>query len=86
MKIRIGFVSNSSSSSFIIKKWYISAYQADKIRNHSLSGLEYADTDAWSINEDEETISGRTFMDSFDMHNFLESIGINMDNVKWSEW
>ena len=34
MKIRNGFVSNSSSSSFIISKEYLSPHQIKQIRNH----------------------------------------------------
>lgn len=34
MKIRKGFVSNSSSSSFIIKKYYLSEYQINMIRDY----------------------------------------------------
>ena len=36
MKYRSGFVSNSSSSSFVLNKHYISAYQLDKLLNPKL--------------------------------------------------
>lgn len=35
MKIRTGFVSNSSSSSFVIGKSYLTTDQIDKIKNHN---------------------------------------------------
>jgi len=38
MKIRIGFVSNSSSSSFVVSKKHLSLDQINKIKKH----IEYA--------------------------------------------
>lgn len=40
MKTRIGFVSNSSSSSFIIQKKNLTKRQMDMIRNHYEEGYE----------------------------------------------
>ena len=82
MKIRIGFVSNSSSSSFIIRKDCISASQADKVRDHDGDG----DGEAWIITEDETRIAGHTFMDNFDMETFLERIGVEENHIEWGGW
>jgi len=86
MKIRSGFVSNSSSSSFVIEKKYLSGEQMDKIRNHSKVGKELGlpngDTDPWSIEETDDFIEGFTWMDNFNMEYFLEKIGIDLKNVK----
>lgn len=86
MKVRLGFVSNSSSSSFVIAKVFLTADQAYKIRNHSKfgkeMGMDYTE-DTWYIDEDEGTINGCTTMDNFDMATFLENIGVNMEKVHW---
>jgi hypothetical protein len=87
MKMRDGFVSNSSSSSFIISKYHLSKGQIDKIYNHAVIGrdLGIPHTDwAWSITETDENIKGSTVMDNFDMHRFLNEIGINGDLIEWS--
>ena len=51
--MRLGFVSNSSSSSFVIKLADITAAQLYLILNHSEAskemGIPYGDTDAWTI-------------------------------------
>ena len=87
MKKRIGFVSNSSSSSFMLKKEYASEHQLELIRNHSTKGadfgVEYSD-DCWTITENEYCIEGKTWMDNFDMDEFLTRIGIK-DGVEWSD-
>lgn len=88
MKIRTGFVSNSSSSSFVINKNYLSAEQIVLIKNHSEEGLKFDipwAEDAWFIEETENYIKGNTFMDNFDMRRFLERIGVDMDCVEWDE-
>jgi hypothetical protein len=82
---RQGFVSNSSSSSFLIPKYYLSQAQIDKILDHRNSGLDWADTDYWSIQERDDCIAGDTWMDNFDMGEFLQSINVPMNKVKWSD-
>jgi hypothetical protein len=88
MKNRQGFVSNSSSSSFIIKKEALTGEQIDKIINHVEEAEKMIDMycnadDAWSIESDEYIIKGSTWMDNFDMEEFLDRIGVSSDDVKW---
>jgi hypothetical protein len=90
MKIRQGFVSNSSSSSFIIGKSKLSLWQIDLIYNH----IEVAKArfpqivwcnrdDEWNILETVDYIKGETSMDNFDMEKFLWLIGINNNDIEW---
>jgi len=83
MKSRTGFVSNSSSSSFIIPKYWLSEHQMDQIRRHE-EIKNIPALDGWNISEDEVDIRGYTSMDNFDMRQFLEDIGVNMDKVRWN--
>ncbi len=75
----------------MIAKRYISAHQQHLIRDHIASASQMEDIgckreeDAWSIEEDEATISGKTWMDNFDMAQFLENILVPHDKVVWKD-
>lgn len=82
MKTRSGFVSNSSSSSFIIKKEDISELQVALIKMHD----QFADPgDEWEITEDEEYIKGSTWMDNFDMDYYLSNLNIDPADIEWRD-
>ena len=85
MKIRIGFVSNSSSSSFIINKKNLNEHQLESIRNHKDDinefqkevGYECSEGDAYSIIESDEYIVGTTSMDNYQIELLIEKENIN---------
>jgi hypothetical protein len=92
MKHRQGFVSNSSSASFVIQKKALNPLQFKAIMNHA----EYALTvlkwhpfgnhddflgDRWeNIKETPFTIEGYTIMDNFGMEKFLQAIGLKPED------
>ena len=99
MKKREGFVSNSSSSSFIIQKKNLTELQIEQISthidtaiklatdNHKYAIFGYCESyDAWSVDEKEHSILVSTFMDNFDMHEFLLAIGISENDFNWEDY
>jgi len=98
MKIRNGFVSNSSSSSFIVKKSKITDVQRYLIDNavdvcDKLGWNEIncsGTTTDWSISnvdcygEDDlvDSLEFSTWMDNFNMHEFLIRIGIDENDIE----
>lgn len=85
MKIRNGFVSNSSSSSFILKKKDLKKWQICAIKYHlefgKLLGMEYSDDcNRWETmgahTKQSKIIQLSTSMTNFDMREFLKKIGV----------
>lgn len=84
MKIRNGFVSNSSSSSFVIFLDNITTTQLKMIENHGDSDSDY--DDKWVIDSDGSTVRGHTWMDNFDMRSFLTNVvGVSEELISWGE-
>jgi hypothetical protein len=88
MKLRIGFVTNSSSSSFTIAKSDLTDEQIEKIKNYFEAakkvGMNDFD-DLWDIDETNFNINGFTCMNNGDMLKFLRLIGVDRDNIEWEE-
>ena len=89
-KYRTSFVTNSSSSSFVISKFELTPRQVERIKNHKDDMKDYdqwcGESDAWTIKETETTISGYTDMDNFPMWDFLEDIGVADNLIIWREY
>lgn len=91
MKVRKDFVTNSSSSSFIISKKYLDDDQIEAIRKHYFLGKKMGLVDdkwdyPYHIEENEDFITGYIEMDNFSMESFLEKIEVNDRNIVWGEY
>jgi hypothetical protein len=92
MKIKIDYITNSSSASFYVLKKYVSEHNRQRIYNHIEEAKKsefytshIEDYDKWHIEEDEDYIKGNTIMNNFDMYHFLVSIGIPEDKIIYGE-
>ena len=87
MKYRSCFVTNSSSSSFTIRKDKLTLLQIYAIKNHikvaQILMNQGHEEDAWSIYDDDYYIEGHTNMDNFDMEEFFELIDVPPHVVRW---
>lgn len=87
MKIRQDFVTNSSSSNFIIAKPFITEDQTNLLLNGKKIAeelnLEYAEW-YWDIIVGELYVEGKTIMDNFDMSTFLdEVVKVRPEVIRW---
>lgn len=78
MKFRKGFVTNSSSSSFLIQLKDLTSHQLYSIVNH-----EKETDDPWSIVIKDGIMYGSTGMDNFDMYRYMSTIGVDMNKVEF---
>jgi len=87
MKIRQGFVSNSSSSSFMIYTEHLTAPQLYKILNHDYKDQgKDLENEGWSTEVKGTKLIGFVSQDNYDMGAFLRKIGIPEKVIHWSEW
>ena len=83
MKVRRGFVSNSSSSSFLIPINALNYCQIKMIEEHY---TECDPSDVWKIEVNDKCVFGYTFMDNFDMRYFLpEIVKVEDKYIFWQE-
>lgn len=80
MKTRAGFVSNSSSSSFVLDKDHLSPAQIDQIKRHTKLAQDFG-IEHWMIEEREHIILLETWMDNFNMSEFLEHIKVPTEAI-----
>ena len=98
MKIRTGYVSNSSSSSFVIPTAALSPIQKFLIKNHKMvvdkmiaegdvdpeSFGYWGEYDEWTITDDGYNLHCRTTMNNFNLRIFAEMIGVPGHLIKWT--
>ena len=82
VKIRSGFVSNSSSSSFVIKLEHLLPHQIVAILRHKYSP---ECSDPWDIGISTKTgeVWGHTSMDNFDMDMYLDKLEVRPSDIDW---
>ena len=81
MKLRMGFVSNSSSSSFVIRKKYLEEDEISKIKEY----LTNENEDGWQWNDNEDTFDGFTIMNNDYFEEFLRKLNVRMRAVEITE-
>jgi hypothetical protein len=94
MKIKLDFITNSSSANFTIPKIHLNEKQILMIHSHIELGNALmcnenrnwnpTQNDGWQVRETKDAIEGSTYMDNFDMLWFLEKIGIKRDHINYS--
>lgn len=88
MKVRSGFVSNSSSSSFVINKYNLTVLQLEQLKELNFTPIGKWD-DNWSIYEEGDTVRGYTSMNNGygvgegGLEDWLIERGYPVEQFKW---
>jgi hypothetical protein len=87
MKIRTGFVSNSSSASFSIKLSDLEDWQLLAILTNDYSDSDWMESwDSIYVDKKKQTVEGYTTMDNYDMYTFLTTkLNIPGDVIEWEK-
>jgi len=84
MKIRNGFVSNSSSSSFVVPTAMLSPLQIWAVLTNTQTDQEYT-RPIWEIGLIDGYLVGYTSMDNYDMIEFLKKVGIPSKDISGTD-
>lgn len=87
MKTRLGFVSNSSSASFIVKKAFLDDDRQRIIDNYAEEALKSdldwpEDASGWSMHDGGDHYEFYTTMDNFSLDEFFARHGIAVENYQ----
>ena len=84
MKIRQGFVSNSSSSSFMIYVQHLTGNQLNQILANDYTDQGDYQDDRWSVSVEGSKVIGYTSMNNYHMDTFFEKIKVPKEVINWS--
>ena len=83
--MRNGFISNSSSSSFILLKKYLTEDQINAIVEYDeVDLIKDNGSESWHIKEEDDIIRGSTFMDNDILYNMIREMNPPMKAIL--EW
>ena len=82
MKFRQGFVSNSSSASFVIPRAKLSELQIEALMLYPYSP---ENTDGWDIEVSPDSVVGDAIMDNDAIDDLFKKYRISMDIVEWED-
>ena len=82
MKKRYGFVSNSSSASFVVLKSKMTPLEIKALLDYN---YDEDNTDAWYIKDEGNCLYGSTNMDNDALDEYLEKIGFDFSKMEWRD-